>query len=235
MRDQQSRRATVLGSERLSFIGIGYPRLAARYVFHRKVRSVTTITKGYQVLGMVIDLCQQCIDRHPFPICVQFGPLRHTMDVRSHCLMRQGTKFVPGPMLPLMGPLKYRKIPGCERSVGCRPCRKYGKRLLKILPGREPCAEITLSTTASEPGREGSLTHFCPPSHPVVDYLVFVEIFLGHIILRHFARSDFLRFIVSSFDSVDYLGLERVAFFDKFADAFRIRTGRSGQSLQISG
>ena len=79
------------------------------------------------------------------------------------------------------------------------------------------------------------MIHFCPPAHPVVDHLVFVEIFLRHVILRHFARSDFLRCIVGGFDSVDYLGLERVAFFDKFADAFRIRTGRSGQSLQISG
>src|SRR5262245_3803163 len=76
---------------------------------------------------------------------------------------------------------------------------------------------------------------FLPPSHPVVDYLVFVEIFLGHIILRHFARSDTLRYIVSGFDAADYLSLERVAFLDQFADAFRIRTGRSGQSLQISG
>ena len=65
--------------------------------------------------------------------------------------------------------------------------------MFKILPRREPCAEITLLTTTSEPGREGSLTHFCPPSHPVVDYLVFVEIFLGHIILRHFAvRTSFV-------------------------------------------
>ena len=68
----------------------------------------------------------------------------------------------------------------------------------------------------------------------VVD--VFVEIFRRHVILwPHFVRSDFLRYIVSGFDSLDYLGLELVAFFDKFADAFRIRTGRSGQSLQISG
>src|SRR5215470_618851 len=157
------------------------------------------------------------------------------MDVGSHCLMRQGTKFVPGPALPLIGPLKYRKIPSRERGVRCRPCREYRKPLLNILPGRESCAEVTLLTTTSEPRREGSLTHFCPPSHPVVDYLVFVEIFLGHIILRHFARSDFPRCIVSDFDSVDYLGLERVAFFVTFADAFRIGTGRSGQSLQISG
>jgi hypothetical protein len=46
VRDQQSRRAAVLGSERLSVIGMDYPRLPARYVFHRKIRSVTTITKG---------------------------------------------------------------------------------------------------------------------------------------------------------------------------------------------
>src|SRR5262249_17947905 len=111
---------------------------------------------------MVIDLCQQCIDRDPFPICVQFGPLRHTMDVSSHRLMRQATKFVPGPALPLIGPLKYRKIPSCERSMRCRPCREYGKPLFKILPRREPCAKITLLTTTSEPRREGSLTHFCP-------------------------------------------------------------------------
>src|SRR5215831_18242349 len=88
VRDQQSCRAAVLGSERLSLIGISYPRLPAQYILDRKIRSVTTITKGNYVFGMVIDLCQQCIDRDPLPICVQFGPLRHTMDVCSHCLMR---------------------------------------------------------------------------------------------------------------------------------------------------
>src|SRR5262249_14445347 len=77
VRNQQSRGAAVLGSERLSFIGIDHPRLPTRDVFHRKIRSVATITKGNYVFSMVIDLCQQCIDRDPLPICVQFGPLRH--------------------------------------------------------------------------------------------------------------------------------------------------------------
>src|SRR5215471_5200931 len=72
MRNQQSRRAAMLGIERLSFIGIRYPRLPTHELFHRKIRSVTTITKGHYVLGMVIDLCQECIDRDTFPICVQF-------------------------------------------------------------------------------------------------------------------------------------------------------------------
>src|SRR5690242_18259019 len=110
---------------------------------------------------MMLNLGQQFIDRDPFPICVQFRPFCHTMYVSSHCLMRQATKFVPGPALPLIASLKYRKIPSRERSTGCRPCREYGKPLFKILPRREPCAEITLLTTTSEPRREGSLTHFC--------------------------------------------------------------------------
>jgi len=101
VRDQQSGRAAVLGCEGLSLTGISYPRLPAQYILDRKIRSVTTITKGYYVPGMVIDLCQQCIDRDPFPICVQFGPLRHTMDVGSQRLMRQRTKLVPAPALPL--------------------------------------------------------------------------------------------------------------------------------------
>src|SRR5262249_41531025 len=88
VRNQQSRGAAVLGSERLSFICIAPPHLPPTDAFNRKIRSVTAITKGNYVFGMVIDLCQQCIDRDSLPICVQFGPLRHTMDVRSHCLMR---------------------------------------------------------------------------------------------------------------------------------------------------
>src|SRR5262249_29918433 len=164
VRDQQSCRAAVLGSERLSLIGVSYPRLPAQYILDRKIRGVTTITKGYYIVGMMMDLGQQFIDRDAFPICIQFGQLRDTMDVSSHRLRRKATKFVPGPALPLIAPLTNRKIPSRERSMRCRPCREYGKPLFKILPRREPCAEITLLTTTSEPRREGSLTHFLPPS-----------------------------------------------------------------------
>ena len=85
-------------------------------------------------------------------------------------LMRTGVRTAIGSLsiaviwsIPLenVASLKYRKIPSRERSMRCRPCREYRKPLFKILPRREPCAEITLLTTTSEPRREGSLTHFC--------------------------------------------------------------------------
>jgi pimeloyl-ACP methyl ester carboxylesterase len=65
-------------------------------------------------------------------------------------------QFTMRGMLMVFWPIRF------TRSVRYRPGRNYGKRLLKILPGRESRAEITFLTTASEPRREGSLTHFYP-------------------------------------------------------------------------
>src|SRR5277367_1694643 len=62
--------------------------------------------------------------------------------------------------------------------------------------------------------------------------LVLVQIFAGHVILRHFVGMNFfLISVVGGLHSRNYVGLERVPFFEQFVDTFGIRGFDVGQTL----
>lgn len=55
--------------------------------------------------------------------------------------------------------------------------------------------------------------------------LLFIQIFAGYIILRHFASSHFpFAAVASFFDSRHHSGLKRVAFLDQLVNAFGVGT-----------
>ncbi len=59
--------------------------------------------------------------------------------------------------------------------------------------------------------------------------LIFIQIFLGHVILRHLVGMDFLPFvIVGLLDACNRFRLKGVPFFEQFIDAFRIRAFHVG-------
>ena len=62
--------------------------------------------------------------------------------------------------------------------------------------------------------------------------LIFVQIFVGNIILGHFMRVNFVLISVPCvFDARHYFGLERVSFLDQLVDTLRVRAFDVGQSL----
>lgn len=68
------------------------------------------------------------------------------------------------------------------------------------------------------------------------EFLIFVQIFFGHVIFRHFTSSNFsVVAFARFFHARDHTGLERVAFLQQLVDTFRIDTFYVGQALQISG
>jgi hypothetical protein len=61
---------------------------------------------------------------------------------------------------------------------------------------------------------------------------IFIQIFLGNIILRYLMRANLLLVIVTSvFYARHCVGLERVSFLDQLGHTLRIRTFDVGQSL----
>ena len=63
--------------------------------------------------------------------------------------------------------------------------------------------------------------------------LVFIQIFAGHVILRHLMRANFLLIrAAGGFHARDYVGFKRVSFLQQIADTLRICTLDAGQSLQ---
>ena len=65
--------------------------------------------------------------------------------------------------------------------------------------------------------------------------LLFIQIFVGNIILRHLMRANlFLVSVTSVFHAHYCVGLERVSFLEQLLYTLRIRTFDVGQSLQIS-
>ena len=61
---------------------------------------------------------------------------------------------------------------------------------------------------------------------------IFIQIFLGNIILRYLIRTNLLLVIVTSvFYARHCVGLERVSFLDQLGHTLRIRTFDVGQSL----
>jgi len=60
-------------------------------------------------------------------------------------------------------------------------------------------------------------------------------ILVGNIIFRNFVRLNFRDIEVCRFHTGHYSCFERVAFLNKFSDAFGIGTFYTGQSLDISG
>ena len=65
--------------------------------------------------------------------------------------------------------------------------------------------------------------------------LVFLQIFLGHVILGNLMRADFLLVSVPGFFNAHHgIGLQRVPFFQQLVDTLRSRLFDPGQSLQIS-
>ena len=53
-----------------------------------------------------------------------------------------------------------------------------------------------------------------------IGYLLFIQIFVRNVILRHFMRSDFSLIGVRVFYSTNHLGLEWIAFLQQLGDAF---------------
>jgi len=58
--------------------------------------------------------------------------------------------------------------------------------------------------------------------------LLFIQIFVGNVVLRHLMRSNFSLIRVCGFYSTNHSGFERIAFLEQLGDAFRIRTLEPG-------
>jgi len=65
---------------------------------------------------------------------------------------------------------------------------------------------------------------------------VFVQVFLGYVILRHLVGVHFLLFaVLDVFDTRYDISLKRVPFLEQFADTFRIGAFNVAQPLQVPG
>src|SRR5271154_651035 len=63
-----------------------------------------------------------------------------------------------------------------------------------------------------------------------------VVVFARHVVFGNFVGDDFPFVSVRNiFDPFDHFGLEGVALFEKFIDAFGVRSGAIGKTLQVSG
>src|SRR3954462_4465791 len=67
MRDQQPRRAAVLGLERLPPVLVGDPRPAAGQILERQVGRIAAVTPRGDIAGAGIDIFEQGVDRPPGP------------------------------------------------------------------------------------------------------------------------------------------------------------------------
>src|SRR5579863_168576 len=71
-------------------------------------------------------------------------------------------------------------------------------------------------------------------SHPQ-ESLIFVQVFIRNIILRHFVGMHFaLIFVICGFNTRQYVCLESISFFEQLVNTFGIRAFHVGQPLEIS-
>src|SRR5437763_1601489 len=81
------------------------------------------------------------------PMCVQFRPSGHTMDIGFYSLLGQGTQFVPCPALGLFHLANKREIPLLQWCAGSRTSRKHRKTALEMLSRWNTSTQVTLLTT----------------------------------------------------------------------------------------
>src|SRR5437867_4364575 len=144
MWDQQSCGTAVFWSERHPLKLPHDPCLSMQHIFQREVRHVTTVRGSHHVTSIGVDPIQYAIDRHTFPVRVEFRPLRYTVNVRTKLFMRQRLKLVPGPTFTFTAAFPYRKTPGASWSTGGRPGGSHGNTVFKILSGWKSRGDIAL-------------------------------------------------------------------------------------------
>ena len=65
--------------------------------------------------------------------------------------------------------------------------------------------------------------YLCNPRNPRLNSnrcLLFIQIFVGNVVLRHLMRSNFSLIRVCGFYSTNHSGFERIAFLEQLGDAF---------------
>jgi hypothetical protein len=169
MRDQEPRRAAVLGVQRLAIVLVDDPGLALGDVLERKVGRVAAVAPSRDVLGRRIDVFEQRVHRDAPPAGVQLRPLRHAVDVDGRRLLGQGEKLVPRPGSSAVHRAVDREGPLFKRRVRRRACRQDREVARQVLAGRDAGGIADLAPApgeaAGDVGRQ-VVAHGPPRSQP---------------------------------------------------------------------
>src|SRR5216683_763859 len=138
MRDEQPRRAAVLGIERLAVIAERQPGTPAGDVVDREVGAVATVAEGKHECRLGCGLLEQRVDRYGLPLGVELGPPGHAMNVGRDGLGGQRAHLLPGPRLNHLAGLADGERPRLGGNVRRRASRQDGKVMGYVLPWRHP-------------------------------------------------------------------------------------------------
>src|SRR5918992_5764792 len=154
VRDQQARRAAMLGLQRLAVVVGGHHALATDQILDRQVGGVTAIAVGNEIgRRRLVESrrLDQVVDRHALPCRPELAPLGDAMDIDGDLGLRQGLKLVPRPPASERSPVLQRQGPLLE----CRMRRRAGAQHREVvgdeLAGRNPIAFGPNTAPAREP------------------------------------------------------------------------------------
>ena len=98
MRDDEAKRATMLGAERFAVVGVREKNIGASEVGERDVGGVALFGEDEGVLGgrRGLDEPKDLGEEDTSPAIVEAAPAGDAMEVRGDFGLRQGEKFLPG-------------------------------------------------------------------------------------------------------------------------------------------
>ena len=110
--------------------------LPSEQVLERQVRGVAAVAVDHHVVGLVVDVREQRVERDALPVGVELGPLGHAVDVDRDLLGGQRGELLPAPASaarPTSPSIENVQASRCTRGVG--PAERTGKSRVRYCPG----------------------------------------------------------------------------------------------------
>src|SRR5215469_11265253 len=100
------------------------PCLLISEIVQWQIRGVITIGTHHCILGVGFYLGKDRVEGHAFPMCAEFRPSRHAVQVNTDVLRGQLSKRFPIPSSQNARSIVDRKLPLLKRNAWRRPCRE---------------------------------------------------------------------------------------------------------------
>ena len=134
VRDEQPRRAAVLGLQRLAVVVERHPRLAAGDVLHRQVGGVAAVAEREHVVGSSPPRRAACRPRRP-PDGVELRPLRDAVDVLVTFSLGSARNSSHVQLFGSSPPPSTVNAHSASGVCGVGPAESTGKSSVRYCPG----------------------------------------------------------------------------------------------------
>src|SRR5262245_56859858 len=141
VRNQETRRATVLWRQRLAVEPYCHQALAIEQVLKRQISGVPAVTVRHEVGRrrlLEARRREQVVVRDTFPDGSELTPFGHAVDVDRELGPRHRLELLPRPLTDERSAVLQAQVPPVERRTWCRPGAQDREVVGHVLAGRDP-------------------------------------------------------------------------------------------------